>query len=142
MGYRSSSTSSNSVTTGIRSSARSSSLLYSSEPSSQTPNSYSLLSRSIPSNASLKTSLLSKTALDSNQATHDAALKIANGIERRISANISPERQAIMVNLPKGNTGGMSLTQTNNFYSPEALSPAETARLNRINVRNAIKAMR
>lgn len=68
--------------------------------------------------------------------------EIIHSIENRISANISPARQAVTVNLPKGNMGGMSLNQTNNFYSPEALSPAETARLNRINVRNAIKAMR
>lgn len=66
----------------------------------------------------------------------------ANEIENRINANINPARQEITVNLAKGTSQGMSLNQTNNFYSPQALSPAETARLNRINVRNTIKAMR
>lgn len=36
---------------------------------------------------------------------------------------------------------GPTLNQTNNFYSPKALSPAETARLNRNNVRATIRAL-
>lgn len=36
---------------------------------------------------------------------------------------------------------GTTLNQTNNFYSPEALSPAETARLNRNNVRATVRAL-
>lgn len=103
---------------------------------------YSLLSRSVDKSTDFDIPVFSKSALSAERTIHDTALRIANGIERKISANISPARQAVTVNLPKGNMGGMSLNQTNNFYSPEALSPAETARLNRINVRNTIKAMR
>lgn len=68
-------------------------------------------------------------------------LGIANSIERRFYANTNPERQSINVNIPGGNTG-TTLNQTNNFYSPESLSPAETARLNRTNVRRTIQALR
>ncbi len=67
--------------------------------------------------------------------------QIADAVEQRISANINPARQEILVSMPQGNAG-TTLNQTNNFYSPEALSPAETARLNRINLRRTLQAVR
>lgn len=79
--------------------------------------------------------------LDISDDMYDAGVKMANSIERGIRANIMPERQEISVVMPSGSTG-MTLNQTNNFYSPEALSPAETARLNRVNVRRTIQALR
>lgn len=81
---------------------------------------------------------ISQTA---SRAAYDAGREIALAIERRIAANINPARQEIAVALPKG-SAGTTLNQTNNFYSPEALSPAETARLNRQNVRRTIQALR
>ncbi len=71
----------------------------------------------------------------------DRGRQIANAVEQRINANINPARQEILVSMPQGNAG-TTLNQTNNFYSPEALSPAETARLNRNNVRNTIRMLR
>lgn len=79
--------------------------------------------------------------LDISDDMYDAGVKMANSIERGIRANIMPERQEISVVMPSGSTG-TTLNQTNNFYSPEALSPAETARLNRVNVRRTIQALR
>lgn len=79
--------------------------------------------------------------LDINDSMYEAGMKMANSIERGIRANIMPERQEISVVMPSGSTG-TTLNQTNNFYSPEALSPAETARLNRVNVRRTIQALR
>jgi hypothetical protein len=133
-----------SINGGNRTAARNTTYSDSTQPFSYKPtlSMYSTLSRTIPSNSMFKISSLPKTGLGNDQSSRDAALKIASGIERKINANINPARQEITVNLAKGTSQGMSLNQTNNFYSPQALSPAETARLNRINVRNTIKAMR
>lgn len=72
---------------------------------------------------------------------YDAGREVAYAVERRINANINPERQQVVVKMADTGAVGTTLNQTNNFYSPEALSPAETARLNRNNVRATIRAL-
>lgn len=77
------------------------------------------------------------------RAVRNSALKTAVGIEQRVSATLLPNNLKIDVHIPDGTvTSGPTINQTNNFYSPEALTPAETARLNRINTRRTLQALR
>lgn len=115
---------------------------YSQPVAQSTARAVSMLS-SLPTleKASYGISDYSPMALAANQSAYETGKQVAYAVERRINANINPERQQVVVKMADTGAAGTTLNQTNNFYSPEALSPAETARLNRNNVRSTIRAL-